>query len=155
MATPKLDDLDYKILNMLSSDARKPYLEIARECNVSGAAIHQRIQKLNAMGVITGSYSIINPVAVGYETCAYVGIFLNDSSKFESVVEHLKELPEVVECYYTTGKYDMFVKLYAHTNDHMLKLIHDKCLQLGLGRTETLITFKEVFKRQIPIKKPK
>lgn len=155
MATPKLDDLDYKILNMLSNDARKPYLEIARECNVSGAAIHQRIQKLNAMGVITGSYSIINPAAVGYETCAYVGIFLNDSSKFESVVEHLKELPEVVECYYTTGKYDMFVKLYAQTNDHMLRLIHDKFLQLGLGRTETLITFKEVFKRQIPITKPK
>ena len=93
MATPKLDDLDYKILNMLSSDARKPYLEIARECNVSGAAIHQRIQKLNSMGVITGSISLINPVAVGYETCAYVGIFLNDSSKFESVVDHLRELP--------------------------------------------------------------
>ena len=154
MATPKLDDLDYRILNMLSSDAGKPYLEIARECNVSGAAIHQRIQKLNSMGVISGSISLINPVMVGYETCAYVGIFLNDSSKFESVVEHLKELPEVVECYFTTGKYDMFVKLYAHNNDHLLKLIHDKFLQLGLGRTETLITFKEVFKRQIPIKKP-
>ena len=145
MATPKLDDLDYKILNMLSTDARKPYLEIARECNVSGAAIHQRIQKLNSMGVINGSISLINPVSVGYETCAYVGIFLNDSSKFVSVI---------VECYFTTGKYDMFVKLYAHNNDHMLKLIHDKFLQLGLGRTETLITFKEVFKRQISIKKP-
>jgi Lrp/AsnC family transcriptional regulator for asnA, asnC and gidA len=83
-----------------------------------------------------------------------VGIFLNDSSKFESVVEHLREMPEVVECYYTTGKYDMFVKLYAQNNDHMLKIIHNKFLQLGLGRTETLITFKEVFKRQIPIRKP-
>lgn len=154
MATPKLDDLDYKILNMLSNDARKPFLEIARECNVSGAAIHQRIQKLNTMGVINGSMSLINPVAVGYETCAYVGFFLNDSSKFENVVQHLTELPEVVECYYTTGKYDMFVKLYAHNNDHLLKLIHEKFLKLGLVRTETLITFKEVFKRQIPIKKP-
>lgn len=151
MATPKLDALDYKILNMLSSDARKPYLEIARECNVSGAAIHQRIQKLNTMGVINGSISLIDPNSVGYETCAYVGIFLNDSTKFNSVVDHLKELPEVVECYFTTGKYDMFVKLYAHNNDHLLSVIHDKFLQLGLGRTETLITFKEVFKRQIPI----
>ena len=93
MATPKLDDLDYKILNMLSTDARKPYLEIARECNVSGAAIHQRIQKLNSMGVINGSISLINPVSVGYETCAYVGIFLNDSSKFESVVVCSQQRP--------------------------------------------------------------
>ncbi|MBR5102201.1 MAG: Lrp/AsnC ligand binding domain-containing protein [Muribaculaceae bacterium] len=151
MANQKLDSLDYKILKMLSVDARKPYLEIARACNVSGAAIHQRIQKLYAMGVINGSISLITPASVGYETCAYVGIFLNDSSRFEEVVEHLKEMPEVIECYFTTGKYDMFVKLYARNNDHLLSLIHDKFLQLGLGRTETLITFKEVFKRQIPI----
>ena len=103
------------------------------------------------MGVIHGSISLINPSSVGYDTCAYVGIFLNDSSKFDEVVEHLQKMPEVVECYYTTGKYDMFVKLYAHNNDHLLNLIHDELLQFGLGRTETLITFKEVFKRQIPI----
>lgn len=136
---------------MLAVNARKPYLEIARACNVSGAAIHQRIQKLYNLGVIRGSISLINPSSVGYDTCAYVGIYLNDSSKFDEVVEHLKEMPEVVECYFTTGKYDMFVKLYAHNNDHLLSLIHNKFLQLGLGRTETLITFKEVFKRQIPI----
>lgn len=151
MSNTKLDSLDYKILKMLSLDARRPYLEIARMCNVSGAAIHQRIQKLKNLGVINGSISLINPSSVGYDTCAYVGIFLNDSSKFDTVVEHLKAMPEVVECYYTTGKYDMFVKLYAHNNDHLLSLIHNEFLHLGLGRTETLITFKEVFKRQIPI----
>ena len=151
MANTKLDALDYKILKLLSANARKPYLEIARACNVSGAAIHQRIQKLYAMGVINGSITLINPSAVGYDTCAYVGVFLNDSSKFDDVVKHLKEIPEVVECYFTTGKYDLFVKLYARNNDHLLSLIHDKFMQLGLGRTETLITFKEVFKRQIPV----
>ena len=154
MANSKLDALDYKILKMLAVNARKPYLEIARACNVSGAAIHQRIQKLYNLGVIRGSISLINPSSVGYDTCAYVGIYLNDSSKFDEVVEHLKEMPEVVECYFTTGKYDMFVKLYAHNNDHLLSLIHNKFLQLGLGRTETLITFKEVFKRQTPVAKP-
>ena len=133
MANSKLDALDYKILKMLAVNARKPYLEIARACNVSGAAIHQRIQKLYNLGVIRGSISLINPSSVGYDTCAYVGIYLNDSSKFDEVVEHLKEM------------------LYAHNNDHLLSLIHNKFLQLGLGRTETLITFKEVFKRQIPI----
>jgi len=150
MAT-KLDSLDYKILKMLSLNARKPYLEIARACNVSGAAIHQRIQKLYNMGVINGSISLINPASVGYETCAYIGFFLNDPSKFDEVVSRLKTVPEVVECYFTTGKYDMFVKLYAQNNDHLLQIIHDKFLKMGLGRSETLITFKEVFKRQIPI----
>ncbi len=151
MANSKLDSLDYKILKMLSLNARKPYLEIARACNVSGAAIHQRIQKLNAMGVINGSISLINPETVGYETCAYIGFFLNDPSKFDEVVARLKTIPEVVECYFTTGKYDVFVKLYAHNNDHLLQIIHDRFLRMGLGRCETLITFKEVFKRQIPI----
>ena len=151
MANVKLDSLDYKILKMLSLDARKPYLEVSRACGVSGAAIHQRIQKLYSMGVINGSITLINPAAGGYDTCAYVGIFLNDSSKYDEVVAHLQEMPEVVECYITTGKYDMFVKLYAKNNDHLLHLIHDKFLTMGLGRTETLITFKEVFKRQIPV----
>ena len=147
----KLDSLDYKIMRMLSQNARKPYLEIARTCNVSGAAIHQRIQKLYSMGVIKGSISLIDPHAVGYDTCAYVGFFLNDPSKFDDVVKHLKTVPEVVECYYTTGKYDLFIKLYARNNDHLLQVVHDKFLKMGLGRSETLITFKEVFKRQIPI----
>ena len=152
MANLKLDSLDYKILKMLSLNARKPYLEIARACNVSGAAIHQRIQKLYNMVVINCSISLINPSAVGYETCAFIGFFLNDPSKFNEVVERLKSIPEVVECYYTTGKYDMFVKLYAQNNDHLLQTIHDRFLKMGLGRSETLITFKEVFKRQIPIR---
>ena len=151
MANPKLDALDHKILKMLSHDARKPYLEIARACNVSGAAIHQRMQKLNNMGVINGSISLIDPGQVGYQTCAYIGFFLNDPSKFNEVVEQLKSVPEVVECYYTTGKYDLFIKLYAKNNDDLLEIIHHKFLKMGLGRSETLITFKEVFKRQIPI----
>jgi Lrp/AsnC family transcriptional regulator for asnA, asnC and gidA len=103
------------------------------------------------MGVIKGSISLINPASVGYETCAYIGFFLNDPSKFDEVVARLKTVPEVVECYFTTGKYDMFVKLYAKNNDHLLQVIHDRFLKMGLGRSETLITFKEVFKRQIPI----
>lgn len=149
MAPTKLDALDYKILGMLMQNARKPYLEIARACGVSGAAIHQRIQKLKNLGVIHGSISLINPVAIGFNTCAFIGFFLNDPSKFSDVVERLEKIPEVVECYYTTGKYDVFVKLYARNNDDLLDIIHNKFLKIGLGRSETLITFKEVFKRQI------
>ena len=151
MAPAKLDNLDFKILKMLSINARKPYLEIARACNVSGAAIHQRIQKLYNMGVINGSMTLINPEMVGYDTCAFVGLFVSDPAKFNDVIEGLKAMPEVVECYYTTGKYDFFIKLYAHNNEHMLTSLLDKFLQMGIARSETLITFKEVFKRQLPI----
>lgn len=151
MAVTQLDSLDYRILKMLSNNARKPFLEIARECNVSGAAIHQRIQKLTSMGVFIGSESIISPSSVGYDTCAYIGFYLNDPSQFDSLVERLKEIPEVVECHFTTGKYDMFIKVYAKNNDHLLNIIHTKLQNIGSARTETLISFKEVFKRQIPI----
>ena len=151
MANSQLDSLDYKILEMLSANARKPYLEIARECNVSGAAIHQRIQKLYSIGVITGSESLIDPSTVGYDTCAYIGLFLKDPSQFDQVIERLKKIPEVVECHITTGQYDMFIKIYAKNNRHLMSIIHGKLQNLGLARTESLISFKEVFKRQIPI----
>lgn len=149
----QLDSLDIKILQMLSVNARKPYLEIARACDVSGAAIHQRIQKLTSMGVIKGSESLIDPSSVGYDTCAYIGFFLKDPSQFKQVVKELEKIPEVVECHFTTGQYDMFIKLYARNNDHLLHIIHEKLQHLGLSRTESLISFKEVFKRQIPIDK--
>lgn len=151
MATSQLDSLDLRILRMLSKNARKPFLEIARECNVSGAAIHQRIQKLTALGVFLGSEAIIDPSSVGYYTCAYVGFYLNDPSQFDAIVERLKQIPEVVECHFTTGKYDIFIKVYAKNNDHLLQIIHKKLQNLGSTRTETLISFKEVFNRQIPI----
>lgn len=146
-----LDSLDFKILSTLSDNARKPFLEIARECNVSGAAIHQRVAKLTAMGVITGSELLVAPAAVGFDTCAYMGFFLKDPSSFTEVVEKLREIPEVVECYFTTGEYDMLIKLYARNNDHLLQLIHGPLQNLGLSRTETLISFKEVFRRPLPI----
>ncbi len=151
MANFQLDALDFKILKMLSENARRPFLEIARESNVSGAAIHQRLQKLTSMKVIKGSEILIDPSEVGYDTCAYMGFFLKDPSQFSTIVEKLKEIPEVVECHFTTGQYDMFIKLYAKNNKDLLNVIHTKIQNLGLARTETLISFKEVFKRPVPI----
>jgi Lrp/AsnC family transcriptional regulator, regulator for asnA, asnC and gidA len=151
MGHHQLDKLDEKILKMISEDARIPFLEIARECNVSGAAIHQRIQKLTNLGVIQGSEFIIDANAIGYQTSAYLGIFLKDPGQFKHVVSELLKIPEVVECYYTTGQYDLFIKIYAKNNKHLLSIIHDKLQPLGLSRTETLISFNEAFKRQVPI----
>lgn len=151
MSNDQLDELDQKILTLIVGNARMPFLEVARECNVSGAAIHQRIQKLTQVGVIKGSEFIIDNTKVGYETCAYMGLYLNDPGQFLSVTEALKDIPEVVECHYTTGQYDLFIKIYAKNNQHLLHIIHTKLQPLGLARTETLISFKETFKRQIPL----
>jgi len=151
MAHFELDELDRKILTRIVNDARKPFLEVARECNVSGAAIHQRIQKLAAAGVIKGSEFVLDSEKIGYETCAYIGIFLKNPEQFADVCEALLKLPEIVECHCTTGKYDLFIKIYAKNNQHLLSLIHDKLQPLGLSRTETIISFKETFKRNLPI----
>lgn len=150
MPRQHFDTLDIKILEMLSNNARKPFLEIARETHISGAAIHQRIQKLTAAGVITGFRTDINPSSVGYQTCAYIGFILTDPTKFDEVVKRLEDIPEVVDCHFTTGTYDIFAKIYARNNAHLLEIIHNR-LSLGIGRTETLISFKEVFRRPMPI----
>lgn len=151
MAHHNMDSLDKKILKLIAEDARIPFLEVARSCNVSGAAIHQRIQKLNNLGVLKGSQFIIDPEKIGYETCAYIGLNLKNPESFDDVVNALKKIPEVVECHYTTGDYDMFIKIYALNNHHLLNIIHDKLQPLGLSRSETIISFNSAFDRQLPI----
>lgn len=148
----QLDSLDKKILKMISEDARIPFLEVARACNVSGAAIHQRIQKLTSLGVIKGSQFIIDPEKIGFETCAYIGLYLKDPGTFDRVVEELKKIPEVVECHYTTGGYDLFIKLFARNNHDLLTIIHDRLQPLGLSRSETIVAFNAVIDRQLPVR---
>lgn len=151
MAHHNLDSLDKKILRLIAEDARIPFLEVARSCNVSGAAIHQRIQKLKSLGVLKGSQFIIDPEKIGYETCAYIGLNLRNPEDFDKAVEALRNIPEVVECHYTTGDYDMFIKIYAFNNHHLLNIIHDRLQPLGLSRSETIISFNSAFDRQLPI----
>jgi len=151
MANQKIDKLDKQILSMIAEDARVPFLEVARVCNVSGAAIHQRIQKLLSAGVIKGSKFIVDPEKIGYETCAYIGLNLKNPESFDKVVAELKKIPEVVECHYTTGDFDLFIKIYALNNHHLLNIIHDKLQPLGLSRSESIISFNSAINRQVPI----
>ncbi|MBQ8097433.1 MAG: Lrp/AsnC ligand binding domain-containing protein [Prevotella sp.] len=151
MANSKLDRLDKQILKMIAEDARVPFLEVARACDVSGAAIHQRIQKLTSAGILKGSQFIIDPEKIGYETCAFVGLNLKNPESFDEVVAKLKEMPEVVECHYTTGNYDLFIKIYALNNHHLLDIIHDKLQPLGLARSESIISFHSAIDRQLPV----
>jgi Lrp/AsnC family transcriptional regulator for asnA, asnC and gidA len=151
MSQHSLDALDKQILRLIADDARIPFLEVARACNVSGAAIHQRIQKLTALGILKGSQFIIDPEKIGYETCAYIGLYLKNPEKFDQVLDELKKIPEVVECHYTTGGFDMFIKIYARNNHHLLTIIHDKLQPLGLSRSETIISFHAGINRQLPV----
>ncbi|MBQ9644743.1 MAG: Lrp/AsnC ligand binding domain-containing protein [Prevotella sp.] len=151
MANQKLDRLDKQILKLIADDARVPFLEVARVCNVSGAAIHQRIQKLANLGVLKGSQFIIDPEKIGYETCAFIGLNLKNPESFDDVVDKLKQMPEVVECHYTTGNYDLFIKIYAVNNHHLLNFIHDKLQPLGLARSESIISFHAAIDRQLAI----
>ena len=148
----KIDSLDKKILNILSKNARIPFKDVAAECNVSRAAIHQRVQRLTDEGVITGSGFDVNPTSLGYSTCTYVGINLERGSMYKQVVERLVHIPEIVECHFTTGPYTMLVKLYARDNEQLMDLLNNQLQDIpGVVATETLISLEQSVKREIPI----
>ena len=148
-----IDGLDEKILKLITKNARIPFLEVARECGVSGAAIHQRVQRLLNIGVVKGSEFIVSPQKLGYNTCAYMGIYLEKTKYHNEVVVALRNIPEVVECHYTTGQYAIFVKIQTKTNKHLKRLIDHELQDVeGIARTETFISLEMDFKRQVPIK---
>ncbi|MEZ5106136.1 MAG: Lrp/AsnC ligand binding domain-containing protein [Draconibacterium sp.] len=148
-----IDELDQKILKLITKNARIPFLEVARECGVSGAAIHQRVQRLLNIGVVSGSEFIVSPQRLGYTTCAYMGIYLDKAKYHKEVVKALRNIPEIVECHYTTGQYAIFVKIQTKTNKHLKQLIDNELQEIeGIARTETFISLELDFKRQVPIK---
>lgn len=148
----QIDDLDRKILSLITQNARIPYLEVARDCKVSGAAIHQRIQRLTKMGVITGSEFRISPKKIGFYTCAYVGIFLDSASLYPEVVTKLREIPEITQCHYITGGYSIFIKIFTRDNEDLKHVLVDRLQAIpGISRTETFISLEESFNRQLPL----
>ena len=153
MAIDKIDHLDKKILSILSKNARIPFKDVAAECNVSRAAIHQRVQHLIEAKVITGSGFEVNPMSLGYHTCTYVGITLERGSMYKTVCERLTHIPEIVECHFTTGPYTMLVKLYARDNEQLMDLLNNQLQTIpGVVATETLISLEQSIKREIPVK---
>ena len=148
----KIDKLDRKILSILSQNARIPFKDVAAECGVSRAAIHQRVQHLIENGVIIGSGSHVNPKSLGYTTCTYVGLNLERGSMYRDVVERISTIPEVIECHFTTGSYTMLVKLFAKDNEQLMDLLNNKIQSIpGVVSTETLISLEQSIKREIPI----
>ena len=141
-STEKMDSLDKKILGIISQNARIPFRDVAAQCGVSRAAIHQRVQRMFDLGVITGSGYNVNPRSIGYNTCTYVGLTLEKGSMYH----------QVVESHFTTGRYTMMIKLYARDNSHLMELINGHIQEIkGVTATETLISLDESIRKTIPI----
>ncbi len=150
MAKTQLNDIDRKILKFLIKNARMPYLEIARECGISGAAIHQRIRKLEELDVIQGSRILVNPKALGFDVCAFIGITLKDPQLLLETMEHIMSVPEIVESHFVTGDYNILAKIYCTDNEHMMRTLFDNLLSIpGVAKTQTFISLSENFQRQI------
>jgi Lrp/AsnC family transcriptional regulator for asnA, asnC and gidA len=148
----KIDKLDRKILEIISQNARIPFKDVAEICGVSRAAIHQRVQKMIELKIIVGSGYHINPKVLGFNTCTYIGVKLERGSMYKDVVPELEKIPEVVECHFTTGPYTMLIKLYAKDNEHFMELLNGRIQEIkGVISTETLISLRQSFKREIPV----
>jgi Lrp/AsnC family transcriptional regulator for asnA, asnC and gidA len=148
----QIDGIDKKILRALMEDARTPVLEIARQVGISGAAIHQRLRKLEKSGLLAGSKFVINPKVLGYTTMAFVGIFLDKAMSNPDAVRQLKKIPEVLECHYTTGNWSILVKILCKDNEHLMQVLNKDIQTIsGVSRTETFISLDQQIDRQIKI----
>ena len=153
MATYHIDQIDQKILSFLVKNARMPFLEIARECGVSGAAIHQRVKRLEANGVITGSRLLVKPQALGLNVCAFISVTLSEANKYPEVVANLKKIPEIVECHFVTGNAALLVKVYCFDNDHLMEVLLNTMQNIPvIQSTDTMISLDQAIERQVWVK---
>ena len=152
MKNDQIDDLDIKILNLIGGNARIPFLEVARECNVSGAAIHQRVTKLTENGIILGSKFLLDWERVGFDTCAYIGVQTPPGDvNYDDIIEELKKIKEITECYFSAGRFDIVFKIVAKNNKHLLDILQQRIVPMGFISSHTVILYKEAFRRQVPI----
>jgi Lrp/AsnC family transcriptional regulator for asnA, asnC and gidA len=148
----EIDGIDKEILRHLMEDARKPILQIANTIGISGAAIHQRLRKLEQSEVISGSKLTINSKVLGYNTMAFVGIYLDKAARNLEAVKGLKKIPEVLECHYTTGNWSILIKIICRDNEHLMHLLNTKIQAIeGVSRTETFISLDQQIDRQIQL----
>ncbi|MDT0647017.1 Lrp/AsnC ligand binding domain-containing protein [Zunongwangia sp. F260] len=147
-----IDGIDKTILNALMEDAKRPILEIARGIGITGAAVHQRLRKLEKSGLIEGSKLMIDPRILGYKTMAFVGVYLDKAVSNPKAVNQLREITEVIECHYTTGNWSIFLKILCKDNEHLMQVLNKNIQGIeGVSRTETFISLNQQINRQIKI----
>lgn len=146
----QVDATDRKIISLLAENARTSYQEIARQCGMSGAAIHQRVSRLEKSGIIAGSGVKLSPENMGFSTCAFIGVFLEKAKMYSQAIGELKKIPEVVECHYTTGNYAIFLKIYCKNNHHLREVLSESIQNIpGISSTETFISLEQGISREL------
>ena len=147
----EIDNVDLKILALLMQDANMPYTEIGKKIYVSGGTVHVRMKKMEQLGIVKGSSLTIDYAKLGWDICAFLGIYLDKSSLYDVVAKELEQIPEVVNVHYTTGIYSIFAKIICKDTNHLRDVLHDKIQKVnGIQRTETFISLEESINRPIP-----
>ncbi len=148
--TISIDGIDKIIIKHLLKNARTPIQSLAIASGISGAAVHQRLKKMEKAEVISGSQIILNPKILGFKTLAFIGIYLDKAIRNPDAVKQLRDIPEVIECHYTTGNWSIFIKLLCRDNEHLMDLLNKKIQSVkGVSRTETFISLQEQINRQV------
>jgi Lrp/AsnC family transcriptional regulator for asnA, asnC and gidA len=148
----KLDEFDIKIIKELEKDGRIAYSTIAANLKISNTMVHQRIHKLTEQGILAGIQPIINEKKVGYDWGAFTGITLNKDHDSDRVIEELKKIPEITECYYITGSYTLYIKMIAKNHEHMRKILYEQIDSIpGIAKTDSIIELGCAFKRNISL----
>jgi Lrp/AsnC family transcriptional regulator, regulator for asnA, asnC and gidA len=147
-----LDSYDKLILQELEKDGRKAFSEIAKKLDISNTMVHQRVNRLKEQGILKKMALELDERKMGYEWSAFTGLILKEDSDSKAIIEELKNIPEVTECYYITGKYALYIRIVAKNSDHMRRVLYEKIdLIPGVLKTESLIDFGRAFKRNVPI----
>jgi len=145
-----IDDFDLKILKYLDEDGRMAYSAIAAAMGVSNTMIHQRINRLTEQGILAGIKPVLNEKKLGYDWGAFTGLSLEKDHDSSRIIEELKKIPEVTECYYITGNYTLYIKIIAKNHEHMRQLLYEKIDSIpGIAKTDSLIELGCAFKRNI------
>lgn len=148
----EFDNVDIGILTELMKNANKPYTEIARKVHVSPGTVHVRMNKMEEAGVVKGSTLVIENAKLGLDLTAFLGIYLSRSSMYDKVLEKLICIPEISTIHYTTGNYNMFVRIHCRNTNHLKNLLHHRIQIIeGIVRTETIISLEESLHRNINI----
>jgi Lrp/AsnC family transcriptional regulator, regulator for asnA, asnC and gidA len=147
-----LDSYDKLILQELEKDGRKAFSEIAKKLDISNTMVHQRVSRLKEQGILKKMALELDERKMGYEWSAFTGLVLKEDSDSKAIIDELKNIPEVTECYYITGKYALYIRIVAKNSDHMRRVLYEKIdLIPGVLKTESLIDFGRAFKRNVPI----
>jgi Lrp/AsnC family transcriptional regulator, regulator for asnA, asnC and gidA len=148
----EFDNTDLKILEILMQDAKRPFTEVAKKVNVSQGTVHVRMNKMEDAGILDKTTLRINYAKLGYDITAFIGIYLEKSALYDSVLSKLRSIPEITNIHYTTGNYSMFIKIHCRDTNHLKEVLHDKMQQVeGIERTETMISLEESLDRNLKL----